>query len=241
VGKFTVIILMLAVSAAAVAQGTSPAKCEASVNGTKIRNIYIMGDQYEAVAWAYKHISQETCMTPTTDVSKADAILEVQPFSATPGSPAYDTSANVNCTSSNGSTQCTDSSGNELSVDCSKGGCTSTYGPNPYSTMASAFDAMLGTNWMDADASIYTVADNKLLWRSQEQRGDWYGATWMDKLRLGTNSPVCKVGTWRGSKYKNYRYWASNTCGVQFEPLVSIDIKLLNKQAAARAAHEPKP
>jgi len=241
VGKLTIAFLMLAVSVAAAGQGTSKAKCEASINGAKIRNIYIMGNQYEGVAWAYKHISQETCMTPTTDISKADAVLDIEPFSTTPGAPAYDTAANVNCTTSNGITQCTDSFGNQLAVDCSRGGCVGTYGPNPFSTMASGFDALMGTNWMDADASIYAAADNKLLWSSRDQRGDWYGATWMDKVRLGTNSPACKVDTWRGSKYKNYRYWASTTCGVEFDPLVSIDIKIRNKQGQTKAVKETKP
>lgn len=241
-GKIVVIILVVtASSVAAAAQEPSNVKCEASIDGTKIHNIYIMGEQYEAVAWAYKHISQETCMTPVTDVSKADAILEVNPYATTPGNPPYDTTANVTCTVSNGATQCTDSAGNQLTADCSHGGCMGTYGPTPYNALSSGYDALMGTNWMDADAAIYTAADNKLLWKSQDQRGDWYGATWMDKVRLGTNSPVCKVGTFRGSKYKNYRYWASTTCGVQFDPLVSIDIKLLDKQAAKRAAHEPKP
>jgi hypothetical protein len=232
---------MLAFSIAAAGQGASNPKCEASINGLRIHNIFIVGNQYEGVAWAYKHISQETCLTPTTDVSKADAVLDIEPYSETPGSPAYDTAANVNCTTSNGITTCVDSSGNQLNVDCSRGGCVGSYGPNPFGTMTSGFDAMMSTNWMDADASVYTVADNKLLWTSQQQRGDWYGATWVDKVRLGTNSPVCKMGSWRGSKYKNYRYWASTTCGVVFDPLVSIDIKIRDKQGATKAVKESKP
>ena len=62
-------------------------RCEASINGFKIHTVYIMGDQYNGVAWAYKHIAEETCLTPTTDLSKADAILEVH-RSWTPGSRA---------------------------------------------------------------------------------------------------------------------------------------------------------
>lgn len=237
--KIPVSILMLVISAAAVAQGSSHPKCEASINGAKIQKVYIIGDQYEAVLWAYKHLAEETCLTPTTDPGKADAILELQPLPPS-GSPAYDTSANVTCTTSNGSTQCIDSTGNELSVDCSKGGCESTYGPNPYTAMASSTDAFLSTSWYEADATLYTV-DYKPLWNSQDQKGDWPGAGWVDKVRLGTNSPVCKVGTWSRAKYKNFRYWASTTCGVEFDPLVSIDIKLREKRAAAKAAQASKP
>jgi len=54
-------------------------------------------------------------------------------------------------------------------------------------------------------------------------------------VRLGTNSPVCKIGNFKGSKYKNYRHWATTTCGVEFDAAVSIDIKLRDKQAAQAA------
>ena len=40
------------------------ARCEADIHGFKIRNVYIMGDQYNGVANAYKHLSEETCLTP---------------------------------------------------------------------------------------------------------------------------------------------------------------------------------
>ena len=51
------------------------AKCEANIHGFKIHAVYVMGSQPNGVAWAYKHISEETCLTPVTDPSKADAIL----------------------------------------------------------------------------------------------------------------------------------------------------------------------
>ena len=62
-------------------------KCEANINGFKIHTVYIMGGQYNGVVWAYKHIAEETCLTPSTDLSKADAILEVH-RTWTPGSKA---------------------------------------------------------------------------------------------------------------------------------------------------------
>src|ERR1035437_6830275 len=97
-------------------------KCEANINGFKIRTVYIMGDQYNGVNWAYKHIGEETCLTPVTDPSKADAILELYDRNAELRQPAVsDSSVSVSCTSTNSSSVCTDSSGNMMTVDCSGG------------------------------------------------------------------------------------------------------------------------
>lgn len=200
------------------AETKAPVKCEANVNGFKIHNVYIMGDQYNGVVWAYKHIGEATCLTPTTDLDKADAILEIHRFWI-PGSRADTAPLTVSCSSNRNSTYCLDSSGNELSVYCSGGVCTSYYGPSLYSAISAVFDEWISTRWYEADARLYTL-DHKLLWKSENQKGDWLGAGWPDKVRLGTNSPVCKVGAWNRSKYKNYRHWASMQCGVEFDPLV---------------------
>jgi hypothetical protein len=211
-------------------------KCEANISGFKIRTVYIMGDQYNGVAWAYKHLSEETCLTPTTDLSKADAILEVH-RTWTPGSKADTTPLNVSCSSNSNSTRCADSTGNELTVNCSRGGCTSYYGPSLYSTVSKVFDAWISTRWYQSDARLYTI-DYKLLWKSENQKGDWLGALWPDLVRLGTNSPVCRVGAWSRNKYKNYRHWASMTCGVEFDPPVSIDLRLMSREAAEKAKQD---
>lgn len=211
-------------------------KCEANVNGFRIHTVYIMGDQYNGVVWAYKHIAEETCLTPTTDPGKADAILEVHRI-WTPGSRDDTAPLTVSCLSSRASTVCSDSTGNELTVDCAGGICTSYYGPSLYSAVSGAFDAWLSTRWYESDARLYT-ADHKLLWRSEDQKGDWLGAGWPDKVRLGTNSPVCKVGARSRSKYKNFRHWASERCGVEFDPLVTIDLKLQNRQAVEKTKRD---
>jgi len=198
-------------------------KCEANINGFEIHTVYIMGDQYNGVVWAYEHIGEETCLTPTTDLSKADAILEVHRIWI-PGSKADTTPLNVSCSSIRNSTVCSDSTGNELTVDCTGGVCTSYYGPSLYSALSSAFHEWISTRWYESDARLYTV-DHKLLWKSEDQRGDWLGAGWPDKVRLGTNAPVCKVGRMSRSKYKTFRHWATERCGVEFDPLVTIDLK----------------
>jgi hypothetical protein len=213
-------------------------KCEANINGFKIHTVYIMGDQYNGVAWAYKHIAEETCLTPTTDVSKADAILEVH-RTWTPGSRDDTAPLTVSCSSNKSSTVCSDSTGNQLTVDCSGGVCTSYYGPSLTSAVAGAFNAWMSTRWYQSDARLYTP-DHKILWKSETQKGDWMGALWPDKVRLGTNSPVCKVGAWSRSKYKNFRHWASETCGVEFDPLVIIDLKLQNRQTAEQEKQDSK-
>jgi hypothetical protein len=162
-------------------------KCQANINGFKIRTVYIMGDQYNGVVWAYKHIAEETCLTPTTDLSKADAILEVH-RTWTPGSQADTAPLTVSCLSNPSSTVCSDSTGNELTVNCADGVCTSYYGPSLFSTVSSAFNAWISTRWFESDARLYTL-DHKILWKSEDQKGDWHGALWPDKVRLGTNSP----------------------------------------------------
>lgn len=220
--------LLLFVLPAAYAQ----VKCDASINGFHIRRVYIMGDQYNGVVWAYKHLGEETCLNPTTDLSKADAILEVHRF-WTPGSHTDASSLSVSCVSKSGTTSCQDSAGNELTVSCGGGTCTSYYGPSLYSVVSSAFDSWISTRWFESEARIYTT-DHKLLWTSESQKGDWMGAGWIDKVRLGTNSPVCRVGAWQRSKYKNFRHWASTKCGVQFDELVSIDVKLQNRRDALK-------
>jgi len=230
--------LILTASTIALGQAPQHVKCEASVNGFKIHTVYIMGDQYNGVVWAYKHVSEETCLTPTTDPSKADAILEVHRI-WTPGSHADTMPLSVSCFSSGETSTCTDSTGNALTVSCVGSVCTSYYGPDIAAALSSAFDAWISTRWYESDAKLYT-ADHKLLWRSEDQKGDWAGAGWIDKVRLGTNSPVCKVGAWSRSKYKNFRHWASMTCGVDFDPLASIDIKLLDRHAAEKLRQDEK-
>lgn len=237
-----IVALVLGLScASAVGQSGRPTKCEANINGFKIHTIYIVGDQYNGVVWAYKHIAEETCLIPTTDLSKADAILDVRPIMAS-GSPTVTddtTPVSVSCSSTASSSHCSDSTGNVMEVDCSGGNCSSYYGPDPASSLAGAFKAWLYSRWWDSDASIYTV-DHKLLWKSENQKGDWLGAGWIDMVRLGTNSPVCKVGYTQRSKYKNYRHWASTHCGVEFDPLVSIDLNLRDHKSAKQASQDEK-
>lgn len=215
-------------------------KCEANINGFKIHTVYIMGDQYNGVVWAYNHLGEETCLTPTTDLSKADAILEVHRI-WTPGSQGDTVPLNVSCTSNRNSTVCSDSTGNELTVDCAGGICTSYYGPSLYSTVSGAFSAWLSTRWYESDANLYTK-DHKLLWRSEDQKGSWTDQ-WPDKLRYGTNSPPCKKpvsGSFDRRKYKNYRNWGTQKCGIEFDPLVSIDLKLLDRQAEEKQKQDSK-
>jgi hypothetical protein len=213
-------------------------RCEANINGFKIHTVYIMGDQYNGVVWAYKHIAEETCLTPATDLGKADAILEVHRI-WTPGSKEDAAPISVSCLSNKNSTVCSDSTGNELTVYCTGGVCTSYYGPSLLSAVASVFNEWISTRWYEADARLYTP-DHKLLWKSEDQKGDWLGAGWPDKVRLGTNSPVCKVGAMSRSKYKNFRHWAAQRCGVDFDPLVTIDLRLQNRQAAEKEKQDSK-
>src|SRR5260370_33977833 len=94
------LLLALLLLAATAIPAHTQIKCEANINGFKIHNVYIMGDQYNGVAWAYKHLSEETCLTPVTDISKADAILEVySPYTSSGRQSTEDTSLSVSCTS----------------------------------------------------------------------------------------------------------------------------------------------
>jgi hypothetical protein len=214
--------LSAAISMAANVKG---GHCEASVDGIKIRNVYIVGDQYDGVVWAYKHLAEETCLTPTTDPDKADAILQVYRF-WTPGSSSPGP-VSISCSATRNSRRCTDSIGNELRVDCQGGVCNSYYGPSLYGAISQAFSEWLSKKWYESDVALYTKS-GRLLWSSVEQKGSWVDL-WPDKLRDGTNSPVCKKsmpGSWSRHKYRTYRQRASHKCQVEFDPLVSIDLEL---------------
>jgi hypothetical protein len=228
-------ILILATLAAAFTSTALHAeKCEANINGFKIHNVFIAGDHRNGVIWAYKHLAEETCLTPTTNLSEADAILEVSSLNLEEKSQLRnaDASFTVSCRSQGTSSYCSDSAGNALSTSCNASGyCTSSYGPGPYQVVGDLLHHWIDTRPTIADARLYTT-DHKLLWDSKHQKGDWMGAIWPDLVRLGTNSPVCKCGSFQRSKYKNFRHWASERCGVEFDPLVSIDMKLREKQAA---------
>jgi hypothetical protein len=213
--------------------------CEANINGFKIHKVYVMGPQYNSVAWAYKHLADETCLTPVTDLQKADAILELEPLPSGAGEVSADTPVSVSCTSTANSNSCVDSTGNVLSVTCSGSNCSSYYGPDPTQVAAKGLLNLIESAWYMATAQIYTV-DHKLLWRSSDTKKDWFGAQWSDLVRLGTNSPVCKVGYFQRPDYKTFRHWASTKCGVEFDPPISIDLKLLTKQAAVQDRQNEK-
>ena len=165
------VLMMFGLAAISHAQ----VRCEANINGFKIHTVYIMGDQYNGVAWAYKHIAEETCLTPTTDINKADAILEVHRI-WTPGSRAETAPLTVSCSSNKCSTVCSDSTGNQLTVDCSGGACTSYYGPSLTTAVAGAFNAWMSTRWYQSDARLYTP-DHKILWKSESQKRRLVGGT----------------------------------------------------------------
>jgi len=42
------------------------------------------------------------------------------------------------------------------------------------------------------------------------------------------------------SQYKNFRHWATERCGVEFDPLVTIDLRLQNRQAAEKEKQDSK-
>ena len=63
--KYRLFFLVLLLSCSLYAQ--ERIKCQASVNGLKIKTVYITGSQFNGVAWAYKHLSEETCLTPVLD------------------------------------------------------------------------------------------------------------------------------------------------------------------------------
>ena len=115
-----------------------------------------------------------------------------------------------------------------MTTSCSAGSCSSYYGPNPAHVLGQALLAKIENSNSAAEARLYTP-DKKLLWKSADQKGDHVGSIWADKLRLGTNSPECKVGAWSRHSYKTYRHWASTHCSVQFPSAVSIDLKMLAK------------
>lgn len=121
-----------------------------------------------------------------------------------------------------------------MTVDCSHGSCSSYYGPDPTQVIEHALTDWILNSSSSAEARIYTV-DHKLLWRSIDTKGDWPGAIWADKVRPSTNSPLCKCGSFQRPKYKNFRNCPTTKCGVEFAPVVSIDLKLESKQEATDA------
>jgi hypothetical protein len=223
------IVLMGVALAASSAHGQ--VKCEASIEGFKIHNVYIVGSWYSGVAWAYKHIGEETCMNPVTDPSKADAILEIigHNQAAAESDPGPLT---VTCQSSRSSSSCLDSDGNVLTVACSGDVCSSSYGPSLASAVLGSIAQALRNAWYQSEVRLYTT-DHKLIWKSDSAKGDSWHDLWPDKLREYTNSPPCKRSAFSAKRYRNYRQWASENCGVQFDPLVSIDLKLQARQDAA--------
>jgi len=84
-------------------------------------------------------------------------------------------------------------------------------------------------SWYQTNAFLFTK-DHKLLWKSEGYKGlHWY-ELWPDLLRDATFIGPCNVPA---SKTKNrYREYASEKCGVKFDPLASIDLKLLDRQTA---------
>ncbi len=226
--RLLAVLMLVSVTVVSTAQ----TKCDGSINGFRIHTLYVMGTQYNGVAHAYKHLSEETCFTPVTDVRKADAILEVVPLND--GTSAQrSVIPSVSCTSTPTSTTCLDSTGNEMTVECGGNVCTVTYGPDPAVAALHAVRIWVDSRWFMSEARLYTT-DYKLLWKSEGQKGDHIGSDFMDKLRLATESPYCKrPGTWQQHEYKTYRQWASTKCGVQFDPLVSIDLNVEAKKAAA--------
>lgn len=88
--RYWLLLLLSTVSSALTAQtplaDKSSTACQASINGFKIKNVYIKGDHYNAVVWAYKHIAEDTCLTPVPNPAEADAILELNSLSSAPSS-----------------------------------------------------------------------------------------------------------------------------------------------------------
>lgn len=206
-------------------------KCEANLNGFRIHNIYIAGTSYNAVSWAYKHISEESCLTPVTSLDKADAILELsRPDRPTPVSSVF----TVTCSGSAASSQCSDSDGNELDVSCDKSGyCSSYYGPSPGAAVGAFLkEAVFTGRAYAAIARIYTI-DHKLVWDSEMEKG----TLWQDKLKKPPLAPACKLpGAWSSNQYHfQYRNWAAEKCGISFDPAVSIDIKANDRLARIQA------
>lgn len=221
-----------ALAALCCATASAQTKCEANLHGFKIGTVYIVGRQYNAVVWAYKHLAESTCLTPTLNPAKADAILDLEPAASSRDNASVADSLLVTCSSSGGASSCIDSAGNEMDTVCDGGGnCVSGYGPSLTSGVGSLVHAWIESSWFAANAFLYTT-DRKLLWTSSEQKGGWIGDRWPDLVRLGTGSPECKVSAWERSRFRNYRHWASTKCGVEFAPLVRIDIQIEAKRDA---------
>ncbi len=231
---------MLTVSIVAMGQAPQSTKCEANINGFKIHSVYVMGRHYNAVVWAYKHLAEWTCLTPVLDPTKADAILELYSPGAESPSQADTAPLSVSCSSNGGSSFCTDSDGNMMDTTCTSNGCTSYYGPNPAHEIGQALSSWIANASYQGEARIYT-SEYKLLWRSSDQKK---ATLWIDKVRLGTNSPGCDGRNWSdikdAHKYKNYRRWAAEKCGIEMPPFVSIDLKLLDRQAEEKRKQDSK-
>ncbi len=230
--QFALLLAVLASSGTASAQK----KCTAAIYGYQIKTVYVTGDQYNAVVWAYKHLSEETCMTPVTDASKADAILETINTNRKPTGQSPNEPLTVTCSSSAGSSTCIDSNGNEMDIACdSRGNCSSYFGPSPGMAVVNALNNWISNAWYQAEVNLYTP-DHKLIWTSVGQKGAAWHDLWPDKLREATGSPVCPRNAFSAHRYKNYRQWASERCGVVFDPLVSIDIKAIARRSAKEAS-----
>ncbi len=185
---------MLTVSTLAMGQAPQTTKCEANTNGFKIHSVYVTGTSYKAVEWAYKHLSEESCLTPVTSLAKADAILElVMPQS---GSDTATGSGvlSVTCNGSAGSSQCIDSDGNEMDVSCdSAGNCSSYYGPSLAHAVGGIVTAMIESSVGAAEARIYTL-DHKLVWKSELVKAKFPFSSWSeDKIHMPPLAPPCKL------------------------------------------------
>lgn len=235
---FSLCLLMLSLAPCLHGQ----VKCVANVNGFTIRNVYIVGTQYNAVVWAYKHLSENTCLTPVQDPGRADAILQL--YNPVADARQYDSpSLTVSCTSSRNTSTCTDSDGNMMTTTCDAAGCSSFYGPNPMHAVGQLLTSWIENASYQGEARLYTT-DRKLLWQSVDQKKDHWSDLWIDKVREGTNSPGCDGRNWSVSKdahkYKNYRRWAAEKCGIDMPQMVSIDLKLQTRQDAMAAKEHEK-
>ena len=206
-------------------------KCEANISGFKIHKVYVIGDQFEGLKWAYHHLSEFTCLTPTLRPEGADAILEVRRGRNIAKARAVEAASapvTVSCSSGSGSTLCEDSLGNEMSISCNVSGeCSSYYGPNPLHAVGEAMTDWLETRWYESEASLFTP-DRKLIWNSEDQKGEHWTDLWPDKLREGTNSPACKMprsGSFDLHRYRTYRAWGEHHCGIIFDPAVDIEVQ----------------
>jgi hypothetical protein len=238
--------ILLFVAALTVAPGVSSAqthvKCLASIDNFKIKTVYITGSQFNGVVWAYRHIAEETCLTPTLDPAKADAILEIVPNGSAPATDVQSDSLSVSCISQGTSSSCLDSDGNEMDIDCDGyGNCSSYFGPSPGLALLHALGDWARNAWYQAEARLYTP-DHKLIWKSENQKSH-FPDLWPDKLRNGTNSPPCKIpaaGSFARHKYKNYRNWGTIKCGIAFDPFASIDIKANARLAQKESGADQK-